>query len=171
MSSEAQVSKKICMIGDFAVGKTSLVSRFVKNVYSEKYLTTVGVKIDTKEISINDEVIKLVIWDLAGEDRFNSVRLNYLRGAAGYILVSDGTRPDTLETALRLKEDIQNMHGELPFVGLINKVDEAMLWSVPDSSFEGLLARGWDFFKTSAKTGENVQKAFECLCQAMIKKS
>ncbi len=163
------INKKICIIGDFAVGKTSLVSRFVKNVYDEKYLTTVGVKIDTKEIKINDEeVLKLVVWDLAGEGRFNNVRLNYLKGAAGYILVADGTRPDTLETALNLKKDIDQAYGELPFVGLVNKVDETVLWDVPDSSFDGLLARGWNFFKTSAKTGENVNEAFESLSATLL---
>lgn len=157
------------MIGDFAVGKTSLVSRFVKNVYDEKYLTTVGVKIDTKEIVINDdEVLKLVLWDLAGESRFNSVRLNYLKGAAAYILVADGTRPDTLETALNLKKEINQAYGDLPFVVLINKADETVLWDIPDSSFDGLIARGWEVFKTSAKTGENVQAAFESLSKALL---
>ncbi len=157
------------MIGDFAVGKTSLVARFVKNVYDEKYLTTVGVKIDTKEISITDsEGVKLVLWDIAGEDRFNNVRLSYLKGAAAFIFVADGTRPETLETALQLKSDLLDEYGDLPFVLLINKADDAMLWDTPESSYTRLVDEGLDVFKTSAKTGENVEDAFECLSKALV---
>ena len=90
------------MVGTSAVGKTSLVERYVKDVFSERYLTTVGVKISRKQVKVGDDPVDLLLWDLYGEDRFQKLSSNYLRGAAGYFLVADGTRPDTLDLALTL---------------------------------------------------------------------
>ncbi len=157
------ITKKICLVGDFAVGKTSLVARFVKNVFNEKYITTVGVKIDTKQQQVGEHELKLVIWDIAGENAIAGTRASYLRGASGYLLVADGTRPDTLETAIDIKRQVDAIVGEVPFVGLLNKVDLTDLWDIPESQFDGLLARGWDFVKTSAMSGEGVEQAFERL--------
>jgi len=89
----ATLQKKICMLGAFSVGKTSLVKRYVDSVFSETYLTTVGVKIDKKVIDLSGRTVNLILWDLAGEDDINAFRMAYLRGAAGYVLVADGTRP------------------------------------------------------------------------------
>src|SRR5258707_408911 len=97
------VQRKICMLGGFSVGKTSLVKRYVQSIFSESYLTTVGVKIDKKTVTLGDRVVHLILWDLAGEDDMSSLRMSYLRGSAGYVLVADGTRPATLETALSLR--------------------------------------------------------------------
>src|SRR5215211_7084781 len=92
------VQKKICMLGGFSVGKTSLVKRFVESVFSETYLTTVGVKIDKKTVDLGERAVNLILWDVAGEDDISAVRMSYyyLRGCAGYVLVADGTRPSTL---------------------------------------------------------------------------
>ena len=79
------IRKKICMIGAFAVGKTSLVRRFVQSIFDEKYLTTVGVKIDKKVVEVDGRQIMLMLWDLEGQDVYHSVRTSYLRGAAGYL--------------------------------------------------------------------------------------
>ena len=88
----ATIQKKICMLGAFSVGKTSLVKRYVASVFSETYLTTVGVKIDKKTVDLAGRVVNLILWDLAGEDDIASLRMSYLRGSAGYVLVADGTR-------------------------------------------------------------------------------
>ena len=81
------LSMKVCLLGDFAVGKTSLVSRFVHNAFSDKYLSTIGVKVSRKTVAVvgADEVVELTImlWDLAGNEEFNQMRASYLRGAAG----------------------------------------------------------------------------------------
>src|SRR5271169_437320 len=98
------IQKKICMLGSFAVGKTSLVRRFVESIYSETYQTTVGVKIDKKVVALDRVEITLVLWDLYGEDDFQKMRWSYLRGAAGYLLVADGTRRATLERAVALEQ-------------------------------------------------------------------
>ncbi len=77
------ISKKVCLLGGFAVGKTSLVARFVHGVFSEKYLTTIGVKIDKRSMTVDDDELDLVIWDIYGEDDYQRVRMSYLRGASG----------------------------------------------------------------------------------------
>lgn len=159
------ITKKICMIGDFAVGKSSTVARFVTNEFSDKYMTTVGVKIDTTLVECNDQIIKFIIWDIAGTDNLKQLSQNYLKGMSGYVLVADGTRSQTLETAIDLKKQVDELIGEVPFVGLLNKSDLSEQWEIPDSQYEGLLARGWSFHATSALTGENVQNAFSILAE------
>ena len=94
------IQKKVCMIGTFAVGKTSLVRQFVESVYSEKYHTTVGVKVDKKIVTVGENEVTLVLWDIEGAETGLELRQSYLRGAAGYLLVADGTRPDTIATAV-----------------------------------------------------------------------
>ncbi|OAD21521.1 small GTP-binding protein, partial [Candidatus Thiomargarita nelsonii] len=111
------LQKKICMIGDFCVGKTSLVSRFVRETFSEKYLTTVGVKIDSKLVKLVDgREIKLILWDIAGNNTLTTATISYLRGAAGFLLVVDGTRRPTWESALNLHELVVKELGEKPFI-------------------------------------------------------
>src|SRR3984885_14227382 len=119
----ASIQKKVCMLGGFSVGKTSLVKRFVESVFSEAYLTTVGVKIDKKIVDLPGRIVNLILWDLAGEDDIASLRMSYLRGAAGYVLVADGTRPSTLDVALSLRNRVETEYGSLPFVLLLNKHD------------------------------------------------
>lgn len=148
------------MVGDFGVGKTSSVSRFVHNVYSEKYQTTIGVKVDTKIVDTTDIPKKFVIWDIAGRNKFGNVEFTYLRGSAAYILVVDGTRESTLDTALALRKSIEARYGELPFVLLINKADLQDQWEVSDEKINELKKSGVNVFITSAKTGDNIEEAF-----------
>jgi len=159
-----QFSSKICILGDFAAGKTSTVERFVNNHFSDKYLTTIGVKVDTKELSLTDEItLKLIIWDTAGTDRFGEIELTYLRGASGYILVADGTRAQTVSTALDLRKQAEQRFGEVPFVLLLNKSDLKHAWEVSDEQQKTLHETWPDIFLTSAKTGENVAEAIASL--------
>src|SRR5579863_7193776 len=81
------LQKKVCMLGGFSVGKTSLVRRYVESIFSDTYLTTVGVKIDKKTVATPDRTVTLILWDVAGEDDVSTVKMSYLRGAAGYVLV------------------------------------------------------------------------------------
>ena len=165
-----RVTSKICVVGDFAVGKTSLVERFVNNHFSDKYLTTVGVKIDTKEISLAEPavLVKLVIWDVAGAEEFGSREFAYLRGAAGLVFVVDGTRASTLASATGLKAQIQESYGERPSVLLLNKNDLAAQWQLDRGQLESL---GDDFsqvFTTSAKTGDEVEMALTTLAELIV---
>jgi small GTP-binding protein len=159
----AVLQKKICMLGGFSVGKTSLVKRYVHSVFSETYLTTVGVKIDKKTVDLSDRIVNLILWDLAGEDDINSLRMTNLRGAAGYVLVADGTRPSTLDVALSLRERVEADFGTLPFVLLLNKSDLKEQWAMSDTVVGGLQQKGWWVKPSSARTGEGVEDAFKDL--------
>jgi small GTP-binding protein len=156
------------MLGAFAVGKTSLVSQFVSSLFSEDYLTTVGVKIDKKTINVAGTDVMLMLWDIAGEDDLQSVRMSYLRGAAGILLVSDGTRPGTLETARSLLERAQGTIGAVPFVAVVNKNDLDDEWEVDPAVLDGLEDEGWTVVSTSAKTGEGVEEAFRRLAWRIL---
>ncbi len=162
------MQKKICMLGSYAVGKTSLVAQYVHGIFSEEYLTTIGVKIDKKSVEIEGERIDLLLWDLNGQDRFQDVSMSYLRGSAGYLLVADGTRKDTVEAALLLNERAQEALGQVPVLLLINKNDLADEWEVDHRVVDDLRARGWTVLITSAKTGTRVDEAFHTLAQRLV---
>ncbi|MDM9381734.1 Rab family GTPase [Chlorogloeopsis sp. ULAP01] len=162
------LQKKICMVGAFATGKTSLVSRFVYSIFSEKYQTTVGVKIDKKLINIQDKNINFILWDLYGEDEFQKIKISYLRGSSGYLLVVDGTRKDTLEKALYLQKRVEDAIGKVPFILVLNKWDLTHEWEITDTEIEKILQKGWNVIKTSAKTGLGVEEAFQNLAHKIL---
>ena len=151
------IHKKVCMLGGFAVGKTSLVARYVTSLFSEKYLTTVGVKIDKKQVAVDGQDVTLMLWDVYGQDEFQSVQASQLRGMAGYLLVVDGTRRATLETARKLQEMATAAVGPVPFILLLNKADLASEWDIDEQVFFKLAEQGWRVIRTSAKTGEGVE--------------
>jgi small GTP-binding protein len=157
------ISKKICLVGRFAVGKTSLVDRYVKNHFSEKYQTTVGVAISTK---IMDERTKFVIWDIAGFEQENHYK-PYLRGAHGIIFVVDATEPESLHTLNQILQDAPELKG-IPSVCFINKADlvDDIIWQ--DDFTNSITALTNQHFWTSAKTGENVEAGFVALSQHLL---
>jgi small GTP-binding protein len=157
---QPMLQRKICMIGGFSVGKTSLVKRFVESVFSETYLTTVGVKIDKKTVDLDGRTVTLILWDVAGEDDVSTIRMTYLRGCAGYMLVADGTRPTTLGVALSLRERIETELGRLPFVLMVNKNDLKEQWAIDDLKLAELRQAGWSVRLSSARTGDGVENAF-----------
>jgi small GTP-binding protein len=159
------LQKKVCMLGSFAVGKTSLVRRFVESIYSDTYQTTVGVKIDKKDVEVGGSPVSLVLWDIYGEDEFQKMRWSHFRGASGYLLVADGTRRSTLEKAMELEQKVRQEVGELPFVFVINKSDLAADWELDSAMEEKLKTKNWTILRGSAKTGEGVEEAFLQLAQ------
>lgn len=159
------------MLGAYGVGKTSLVSRFVRSIFSEKYQTSVGVKIDKKTVRLGDKELSLILWDLVGEDDFIQVKMSYLRGSAGYLLVADGLRKATLEKAIELQQRTENEIGKLPFILLINKLDVMEQWEIKESDIESLSADGWQVVATSAKTGVRVEETFMSLAGQMVEAS
>jgi small GTP-binding protein len=162
------IQKKICLLGAFAVGKTSLIARFVHSIFSGKYHTTIGVKIDKKRVNLPGKEIELLIWDLAGEDEFNRVEETYLLGSSGYLLVVDGTRQRTLEQAIALQQRAQATMGAVPFLLLLNKADRAPDWDLDKAALSDLAARGWTLLRTSALTGDGVDDAFAELTRRMV---
>ena len=162
------LAKKICMLGGYAVGKTSLVKRFVYGMFSEKYLTTIGVKIDKQVVGVDGQDVTLVLWDLAGEDGFEKVRLSYLRGASGYLLVVDGTRRATLDTAIKVQQKAHEALGDVPFLVLVNKGDVREQWTIRDSDIRALEQKGWRVMTTSAKDGSSVKEAFQLIAHDTV---
>ena len=162
------IEKKICMLGAFAVGKTSLVRRFVTSCFSDQYQTTIGVTVDKKTLSMDDRAVTLVLWDLYGEDEFQKLRRSYLRGSSGYLVVLDGMRRATLDIALHIQLAAADTLGPVPFVVLINKLDRRAEWEVTDEDLAQLAQRGWTVLVTSAKTGQGVEEAFAVLTRAML---
>jgi small GTP-binding protein len=159
------IQKKICLLGAFGVGKTSLVSQFVHSLFSDKYLTTLGVKIEKKSVDLGSQQVDLILWDMHGEDDFQNVNVSYLRGAAGYLLVVDGTRRATVQTAISLHEVAERAVGPVPFRLLLNKADLVNDWEVDENILASL---GWPILRTSAKTGAGVEQAFEDLARATV---
>jgi small GTP-binding protein len=162
------IQKKICMVGTYGVGKTSLVERYVHSRFEDKYLTTLGVKITKKPLDIAGQEVNLMLWDLAGKDKLTTVSPMNLRGASGYLLVADGTRAHTLEALFELQELVQTAVGDVPFTCVINKLDLREQWEVNDASLARLDELGWKHMLTSAKSGEAVEELFLGLAERML---
>ncbi len=161
------VAKKVCMVGPFAVGKTSLVRRYVESIFSDKYRTTIGVKISKKTVTLASHEVQLMVWDIEGVDVFTDLKTSYLRGAAGVILVVDGSRPETHRQVGDLVELVRNTVQDIPMMLMINKSDLVSEWKVNDE-FKVINRNLVDnIFETSAKSGQGVEEAFDALANAM----
>jgi len=165
------LKKKVCLLGIYGVGKTSLVRSFVFSIFEETYLSTVGVKIDKKALDIQGQPLELVLWDIAGEDDRFSVPPSYLRGTAGYLLVVDGTRRATFEHAMDLQRRTEDQIGAVPFVTVLNKTDLADQWGIDRADLAELEQRKWRFVRTSAKLGTGVEEAFAELGRMLLARS
>lgn len=168
------ISKKICLLGDFNVGKTSLVRRFVEDTFSDRYLTTVGVKISRKSMTVSTEQdihqVNLLVWDLEGNTKFKSITPSYLKGASGSIIVADLTRTDTLKNLNQHLKLFWQLNPEGGAIIALNKADllpqeklERLLENYGSHRFAGII----DIYVTSAKTGDNVAEIFDKLAQAV----
>jgi small GTP-binding protein len=167
------VSKKVCLLGDFAVGKTSLVRRFVYNLYDDKYISTIGVKVSRKTVAVAraDKVVELtmMLWDLAGSEEFTPVRASYLRGAAGAVLVCDLTRSETLDGLKSYVDDLLDLNPEARLILAANKsdlIDWQELTLEQIEIFTSQLAL--PYYITSAKTGDEVETLFRHLGRLLL---
>jgi small GTP-binding protein len=155
------------MLGDFGVGKTSLVARYVRNTFSDKYLTTVGVKVDSRIVSpVSGTDIKLVIWDIAGKAVLDTLNQNYLRGASGLILVADGTREASLRAALNLAMQARDVIADPACVLFVNKLDLVDRWEVAPAVLAEI-RRSLAVFETSALSGDGVEAGFTELARKL----
>lgn len=170
------IQKKICLLGDFAVGKTSLVRRFVEGIFEDKYLSTIGAKVDRKTITIPTEnqatTLTLLLWDLAGGEKFDRVMSSYYRGAAGAVLVCDLTRPETLQVLVNYTRDFWSVNPNTPIIVVGNKVDLVEKRAITDDELAALASQHQlPWFVSSAKTGENVETFFQALGQRLLTRS
>ena len=164
------ISKKICMLGALSVGKTSLVEQYVNSIFTDKYLSTVGVKISKKAINIDGVDVSLVLWDMEGKDEYTDINMMYLRGSMGVFIVSDLTRLDTFESALKIRQVVLGMLGsDIPHILLLNKSDLPD-WEVDEELVNEARACGMKIIRTSAKMKKSVNEAFEALARDMLAK-
>ena len=173
------ISKKVCLLGDFAVGKTSLVRRYVYDLFDERYISTIGVKVSRKTttLALGGEIVELtmMLWDLAGSEEFDRVRSSYFRGSSGAVLVCDLTRPETLSKLKQYTEELQKISPEARLIIAANKhdlVEESPSGGRPflDPAQVEELANSLraPYFFTSAKRGDEVEALFRCLAQALV---
>lgn len=158
----ATYKKKVAMIGSFSVGKTSLVKRFCHSIFSEKYLTTVGVSIEKKVVDLTDHQVSLVIWDIQGESDFSQYRRAALRGASGVLVVADKTRIDTVHAAIDLEMKVRK-YFESKTLFLLNKSDLTGPVNVSDFPAPDRV------IETSAKSADGVDLAFTRIAQDMLR--
>ena len=156
------------MLGGYGVGKTSLVSNFVHSIFSEKYQITLGVKIDKKTINIQGQEMKLMLWDIAGEEEKFTIPPTYLKGGQGYLLVIDGTRKSSYEQALDIQKRVEETVGKIPFIVLLNKSDLTDLWEIDQTILDQMQDKNWEVIKSSAKLGTGVEEAFNALAKKMM---
>ena len=171
----AQISAKVCLLGEFAVGKTSLVRRFVYDAFDDRYISTIGVKVSRKTVIVPHEGgpidVSLILWDLAGSEEFSRLRASYFRGAAGAVLVCDVTRLETLEGLLSYARDLAQIRPEACFLLAGNKCDLVDEQQVTLADLEGAAAAiegemgcgSVPCYLTSALTGREVETLFRRL--------
>ena len=163
--------KKVCMIGVSSVGKTSLIRRFVESTFSDKWETTVGVRVDKKTVRVADDEVTMALWDMYGKDEYQDFKPSHLGGASGYLLVADGTRKATVDRAMELHAQVQQILGPTPAVLVVNKCDLTAEWDVTPEIEQDLRVRGWAPLRSSAKTGEGVEEAFQALGLEMLRRN
>lgn len=169
------ITKKICLLGDFNVGKTSLIRRFVEDKFSDRYLSTVGVKISRKSLNIKEDLksyqVDLLVWDLEGNTKFKSITPSYLKGSSGAIIVSDLTRINTLDNLSQHINLFLEINPEAKIAIALNKVDLVIpekLAKLIELHNAQTYSQALDVYPTSAKTGDRVAEMFESLSRSLI---
>ena len=176
MSTAKTVKSKVCLVGEVAVGKSSLIARYVHDMFDPRYIMTIGTKVVKKTVDVRvderdaDVSVEMTIWDIMGEKGFRQLlKEAYFYGANGILAVCDLTRRSTLEDLDDWADHILRVVGDVPLIVAVNKADladEAKFDEDAVSTF--LSAYGASYVFTSAKTGENVQRAFASLAQVMV---
>jgi len=166
----------VIIIGDYGVGKSTLISKFVENRFRDQYIPTLGVQISRKSLDINDSHIDLMIWDIAGQDQFLNVRKRFYQESEGYLIVFDTTRKSSLDHIGRWYQEVLKYTGttNTPFIIVANKIDLKDDIVVDDDEIISTLIENEMnvkmIIKTSAKDGTNVDDAFKTLGKTILKK-
>lgn len=162
------IQKKICILGDFAVGKTSLIRRFVEDKFDDKYFSTIGVKISRKTVAHHHSSLHLLLWDLAGGDDFSQVGASYLRGAAGALIVCDLTRRESLSAFAYYSQQLRALQIDTALILVGNKADLVTEHTIHEHDLQTYAAElNVPYLLTSAKTGHGVEAAFRLLTERL----
>ena len=175
MTARKILKSKVCLVGEKAVGKTSLIARYVKDMFSDRYIVTIGTKVSKRTITVRSEerdldvTVELTIWDIMGEKGFRELLKDaYFYGANGILAVCDMTRLQTLEDLDDWIDPVVKIVGDVPVYVAVNKVDLGEAAQVGEDAVRAFSkAYGAPYVFTSAKTGENVESAFQMLGAAM----
>ena len=172
---ELSLFYKICIVGNFGVGKTTLLHRYLENRFNPNVTSTIGSHFFVKHLKIPNvkNLITLQIWDLAGQEHFKWVRYVFYKGAKGIVYVFDLTRKNTFEDIIGWKKEVENSIGFLPNVLVGNKLDlvnsEEKLITDQDSDSLRQHLDAYAYYETSAKTGTGVNFVFKKLTSEMYK--
>jgi small GTP-binding protein len=171
----AEYRYKIVMLGDGAVGKTAMTTRFTQDHFESDYKRTIGSDFAIKRLNLEniDAQVTLQVWDLAGQPRFESVRQGFYRGSRGGLLLYDVTRRRTFLNVENWKEEaFSNLQNEIPLILVANKVDlkDSRVVTVEEGE-KYAKKNGFIYVESSALTGENVEEAYSTLCLKMIEDS
>ncbi len=167
---------KVCLVGEFAVGKTSLIRRYVYDTFDDRYVATLGAKVTKKELQVavpdshtHDRVV-LSIWDIMGNKGLRDLlKEAYFRGSQGIMAVCDVTRPETLSELEDWRSSIGKIEGDIPAYVVANKIDLVEETKLSPADVESF-CEGWrcPYVLTSAKTGKGVDEAFLALATAIL---
>ncbi|MFX1451912.1 MAG: Rab family GTPase [Promethearchaeota archaeon] len=182
--SEETYNFKLILVGAPGVGKTSLIKKYIENSFQESYKETIGVNILIKDLKVDKKNVQLLCWDVAGQEKFGRVRQMYYRGSSAALVVYDVTKPSTYLEIPDFVQDLRDITPNIPLILIGNKVDlrkemESLSKSLikedlsPISTKKGEemseIIKSLDFFETSAKTGEEVEKAFYKIAEILVK--
>jgi len=165
MSSKKSISKKVILVGSFCVGKSSLISSFVYKKFPLIYQTTLGVKIERKVVEVADVLLKMIIWDIGGEQNQDRIPESYYMGSDGIIYVFDLTRPSSYANLSENLESLQSKNPGVPIVVVGNKKD-LLAEDVLEETLNAIEPS--PSLLTSAKTSENVDEIFNSLALQLI---
>ena len=173
MTAEANYIIKICILGEANVGKTSLVYRFIENKFRGNYKSTLGVNLLKKDMKIKEfGDVSAQIWDLGGQESFRSLRKLYLEGANGALVIYDCTKRSSFEKLEDWILDFKDAREEEPLILIGNKTDLTDSIKVQESEGLELAKRHtMKFIPTSAKTGSNVESAFNEIIKIILNKN
>jgi len=171
MRKDCDIQFKLVIVGDTGAGKSSLLLRFVDNVFTEGSSSTLGVDFRFRTVKMEKKTVKLQIWDTAGQEKYRTITSAYYRGADGVILVFDVCNPDSYRHITEWKSEVNRYASENCKIMLLgNKIDRDADRKVEKGVVEAYAAENsLPYMETSALTGENIEAAFMLLTESMIK--
>lgn len=174
-SAAKRMKAKVCLVGEPAVGKTSLIRRFVLDVFDDSYIATMGAKVLKKDVGVLDDtygnlLVNLVIWDIMGDKTFRDLfKEAFFQGAQGLLAVCDVTRKGTLTGLTNWIDEVSKVAGDIPIQIIANKTDLTTNMEIDEDEIrsysDSINSR---YIMTSAKTGENVEPAFDAMARNII---